>query len=103
MIMLFLNPLILMALVWAVSRKSAELEFSTMFFVSLGISLGSMAITHLAGEALGIFTLIPIAVLTAFLVMRFCYTSLAHAAIVAALFIATQIVLGLAVQALMGG
>lgn len=98
MIGLVLNPVVLLILLWLVARHEAELEFSVIFLVSLGIGLGSMAISHVLAPYLGMFTLIPIAMLAIYLLMRFCHTSLQRSAIVVGLFIAYQIGFALLLQ-----
>jgi hypothetical protein len=83
---LFLHPVVLCILLWIVARKNANLEFATVFFICLAITIGSTIAAVKLYPDLGSLTFVPIAVASIFLLMRFCYTSLVQSIIVLALF-----------------
>jgi len=101
MIGLFLKAVILMGIVWLVDRKNTELEFAPMFLIALAISVASLVLTHLLGEALGVFVLVPVAVVAALLVIRFCYVTVKQGVLIAVLFLAAGIAVHLALLSLM--
>ncbi len=91
MIALFLNPLVLCALLWLVARNSADFYFAQVFFLALGIGIAGA----LLGIFLGILSLIPLAALTVFLLMWYCGITLGQAVLVTALYFAYQVGLSL--------
>jgi len=91
MLSLILDPIGLMAILWLVARHNADFEFSTVFFVTLGLTLA----TFLIALAIGIFAVIPLFGLCVWALMKFCYTTLGQALIATTIFVAYKIGYGL--------
>ena len=86
MIQLFLDPLVLMALIWGVTRQNMEGAFFRLFHVSLGIGLGSVYVVKLTSPFLGGMSLVPCLCLAVIILMKFCYTTLQQSVVIAVLF-----------------
>jgi hypothetical protein len=91
MIALLLNPLVLCLLVWVVARSSAEFDFPRMFFIAVGVGLLGAALGALVEGYLVLLTLIPVAALLVFLLMKYCCLTLGQALVVTGLYFAYQI------------
>lgn len=100
MLQLFLDPLILMALLWLVARDNADLEFSTLFFVALGIGLGSAIVGNILDPVLGAFSVVPAMAVAVFILMKFCSTTLKQSLIVVILLGIWHIAFSLALTAM---
>jgi len=87
---LVLHPIVLCLLLWGIARKNANLEFANVFFICLAISAGSMFTELKLYPEFGTVAFVPIAVVSIFLLMRYCYTNLIQAILVLGLFAAWQ-------------
>jgi hypothetical protein len=94
MLSLFMDPAVLCLLLYVITKGQAEADFGRVFFVCLGIGLGSAAIALALGPMIGFFALVPVLALGVFLLMRFCYTSLPQSIGVLAAFALFKIVIG---------
>jgi len=83
---LVLHPLVLCAILYLVSRGTAEADFPRVFFLSLGIGLASSLLGHVLGDVLGILTVIPLLAIAVFGLMKYCYVTLNQALISIAVF-----------------
>ena len=95
MIALFLDPFVLMFCLWLASRGEAEAEYPTMFFVSLGISLASIFVGRGLEEELGPLGGSPVLLLSVFLLMEFCGSTLKQSALAIVLFGTWQFLRGM--------
>ncbi len=91
MIGLLLNPLVLCILVWIVARSTADIDFGKMFFIAVGVGLVGAALNVAVGGYLALLTVIPVAALLVFLLMKYCGLTLQQALIVTGLYFAYQI------------
>ena len=87
---LVLHPIVLCLLLWVIARKNANLEFANVFFICLAISGASMFAELNLYPRFGEVVFVPIAVVSIFLLMRYCYTNLIQAILVMGLFAAWQ-------------
>ncbi len=77
-----IKALILMAIVWVVARKHANLEFMNILYTIVIIGfIGSFG-SILLFPSLGGFYLIPILLLSALVVMKFCYVPFGRSIII---------------------
>ncbi len=86
MIALVLHPLVLCAILYLVSRGTAEADFPRVFFLSLGIGLASSLLGLVLGETLGVLTVIPVLAIAVFALMKYCYVTLNQALLTVAVF-----------------
>ena len=63
MLSLFLDPVALLLILWAVAGQNAQLEYTTLFYVALGYTLGRLVINAALTSHIGKFTVVPTAAL----------------------------------------
>jgi hypothetical protein len=86
MIALFLHPVVLCVILYAVSRGGADTEFWRVFLVALGIGVASAGMNHAFGEALGVLTIVPVLAVAVYLLMAYCSVTLKQAIISVAVY-----------------
>lgn len=88
---LFVHPIVLCLLLWVIARKNANLEFANVFFICLAISIASSVAAVKFYPEFGEATFVPIALLSIYLLMRYCYTNLVQTILILGLFAAWQV------------
>ena len=86
MLMLFLDPLVLMLLLWLVMGDDSEATFFGMFFVALGLGVGSALIAAALVPVIGPLAIVPVLVFAVFILMKFCNTTLKQSVVILLLF-----------------
>ena len=88
MITFIISPFVLCTLLYLFARRNADYNIYTTFIVAGGIALGSFIINHAFGATLGFFIFVLIFLLSGFLILKFCYTTVPQTIVVTILFVA---------------
>ena len=80
MLGLFLDTIALFSLVWVFQREFTP-DFKDMFFVALGLAVAIFVLVLFLESVMGIFVVIPAAVVVGFVLMYFCSLPISQAAI----------------------
>lgn len=87
---IFLKAFVLCGILYLVARHEADYSFQKVAMVVGGIVAGNAIIEASLCDRIGVYTLIPAMVFTAFMVITFCWVSVRRAVLVVALFTAVQ-------------
>lgn len=97
MVEVFIKAFLLLILVYIVARDEADFEFRKVTMVTAGIVLGAVILDATLTRLIGLFTLIPIAILIVFMVMQFCWVRFWRSLLVAIPFLILNIMISTAV------
>ena len=86
MLLLVLDPLVLMFLLWLVMGGDSEATFLGMFFVALGMGVGSALIAATLVPLMGLLAIVPALVFAIFILMKFCNTTVRQSVVILFLF-----------------
>jgi hypothetical protein len=69
----FIKAFLLLILLYIVARDEADFEFRKVTMVTAGLTLGAVILDAFLTRYIGMLTIIPIAALAVFMVMKFCW------------------------------
>jgi hypothetical protein len=69
------NPAVLCILVWLIARDSAEIVYGTMYLIALVVGLFAFGITSALGLPFGLLGMVPLVLVLAGLLVRYCYVN----------------------------
>jgi hypothetical protein len=95
-----LSILVLWLILYIVAKHNAVLDFRSIVFVSIGLGVGSFLIHLFLFPIISYFALIPIALFSIWVLMRYCYLTLKQASIVLVLYIIADVLLDAAFEML---
>lgn len=70
---LFVKAFLLLLLIYIVAREEADFDFQKVAMVTAALALGAVVLNAFLAPYIGALTLIPIAALAVFMVMKFCW------------------------------
>ncbi len=81
------DVLILWLVLFLVARQQADLDFSRILIVTVGIGLGALIIDLALSPFIGAYSILAALLFAIYILMRFCYISLPRAVIALAVWI----------------
>jgi hypothetical protein len=97
---IFIQAAVLCGILYVVARHEADYSFAKVAMVTAAIGVGSFIIESILWEKLGWFTVIPVLIFTAAMLMTFCWITLWKSVIVIVLFTGFHLLLNIGVAKL---
>ncbi|MFA7159397.1 MAG: hypothetical protein WC299_08855 [Kiritimatiellia bacterium] len=89
----FAKAFLLLMLIYIVARDEADFDFRKITMVTAALTLGAVVLDAVLTQFIGAFTLIPIAALAAFMVMKFCWVRFWRSLLIVIPFLAINIMI----------
>lgn len=93
----FIKAFLLLILLYIVARDEADFEFRKVVMVTAAITLGGVIIEATLTRHIGLWTLVPVAALIVFMIMKFCWVGFWRALLVAVPFLILNAMIATAV------
>lgn len=89
----FVKAFLLLLLIYIVARDEADFDFRKITMVTAALTLGAVVLDAVLTRFIGAFTLIPIAALAAFMVMKFCWVRFGRSLLIVIPFLVINIMI----------